>query len=148
MQNEQLIQQQQQFQVQSRQMELQNTINSEQFRSVASEFDSMVGAPGSFQAEVIKLGQHYSKVEGIDLPTVEAVNIVANNYRKLREHFGKGNSFNAGESAQGNSAVVVDNVRESSKPTIPNIKSRGNSPVQQLPRSIDDIKKIYNSRVS
>lgn len=130
-----------QFQVQTRTMQLDSTLARTDTLAAVTAFDARVGKPGSFRAEVIRRGQAYAAM-GQD-PTVEQV---VGEMLQLIGWQGGETPAPAQEvgAAGGDGADGAETPPASAqgKPVLPNLKGKGGSPVKKLPRSTDDIRKL------
>jgi hypothetical protein len=140
---------------QAQQMETQMTVQQEQYQNmiieqkryefdmvfskpetdqIAKAFDARVGKPGAFREEVIKRGDYYETVLGKLIPVSQAVDEIVSTY---------GLSAQAQGSQPQAQQPSVPVQAQSQKPVIPNLKgSSGQSPVKQVPKSLDDIRKL------
>jgi len=130
-QNQQFQQQLQNQQIQARSSEIDSYLNSPQYSNVVQDFDNRAGQPGSFRNELIRRGQMAYQATGQDPTTKQLVDEVVKLY---------GGQVNDGTVNPINQSQQ-QNVVQTSKPVIPNLRSGGSSPARKLPRSIEDLKK-------
>lgn len=138
-QNQELLAAQQQSAVNQRVGELESYLQSPEISSVVQSFDSRVGKPGSFMAEVIKRGQYYASLpEPQDISVQQAVNEVLNLVGGISQQ----------QAAAAEIPVEQKVIVPEDKPTIPNIKGSGTSPTKKLPNSIDDLRKLQKQAMA
>jgi hypothetical protein len=136
----------QQLSVQQRTFELDQQLSRQDVVSVIEAFDSRVGQPGAFRAEVIRRGQLYA-AQGQDISAEQAVSEVL----RLIGPMHQPSATPAGAAAQGMAPQVSTPpqvVTPSQKPTIPNISGRGASVVKRKPKSLEDIKRLAEQAIA
>lgn len=129
--NQRMYEQVQSLGVQQRTFELDQALASPEVSSVAQMYDERVGQPGAFRARVIERGQYHWLASQKDLPAMQVAKEVASLFGPV-----------ASPQAMQTPKVAVQSQPAAKKPVIPSIQSRGTSPAQKLPRSIDDLKKL------
>lgn len=138
-QNMMLSQQIEQQAVQTRTQELDSYISRPEVAPIAQSFDARVGRPGAFREEAIKRGKLYWHTNQQDIPVNQAVSEVMSLY---------------GAAAQPQQAILqqapatpaaTQTTTIVSKPTIPNIKASGHSPVKSVVKNLDDIRKLAST---
>jgi predicted nucleic acid-binding Zn-ribbon protein len=117
----------QQQALQQRVSELDSTINSSEYKSIAEAYDARVGQPGAFKNEVILRAAAVANATGKDLSPAEAVQELA----KLVAW----NSQNGGQ-------VGGVAQKANGRPTIPSVSGKASSPVAPQVKSMDDLKKL------
>lgn len=138
-------QQMQTLTVQQRNAELSQAMSRSDVAQVAKSFDDRKladhnGNPITFKDEVIKLGQAYWAVHGVDKTAEELVNELVSKY---------GWQTNQGtENLQVQNQPQANQQRSSHKdvPVIPNTGSGNTAPVSRKPTSLDDLKKIRQEK--
>ena len=113
--------------IQQRHSELDSTIGSPDYKSLAESYDARVGKPGAFKEEVILRAAAVANATGKDLSVKEAV-----------AEFAKLVAWNNQNSGQQAVAAKTGN----SRPTIPSVSGKASSPVAPQVKSIDDLKKL------
>jgi hypothetical protein len=128
--NAQLRAQQEQFAVQMRTQELDGALSRPDISVIAQSFDDRVGTPGAFRAEVIKRGLMHHSLNGKDISVDEAVGEVL--------------SLVGPPPAQAQQAAVSAQTlaAPAQKPVIPNIAGKGTSPTKQIPKSVEDLRRM------
>ena len=112
--------------IQQRHSELDSTIGSPDYKTLAESYDARVGKPGAFKEEVILRAAAVANATGKDLSVKEAV-----------AEFAKLVAWNNQNSGQ--QAVAS---KGNSRPTIPSVSGKASSPVAPQVKSIDDLKKL------
>ncbi len=112
---------------QQKRMEVDSVLSRPQITEVVREFDSRAGREGAFREYLAIQAVTLEQVTGRPVSAEEAVNFAL----MVRSPGGQP----AGAPAVGNA-----NPNNVAKPIIPNIKSRGGSPVRKAPTSIDDLR--------
>jgi hypothetical protein len=128
----------------ARETELSSQLSRPEIQSVAASFDARAGKPGAFRAEVIKRGKFYA-AQGIDVPTQQAVEEVLMLVGGVPSQPSAPLAGTNGATANPATAGTVAAASEPAKPTLPNVKGRGTSPVKQQIRSTDDLRKLARS---
>lgn len=110
-------------------------------------FDERVGKPGSFKAAVFHEGEYAFHREKVDLPPEQAVQRVIDRYalaapngHALPRQQNAGQ--NAGTPVSSNGKPIVQRTTR----TIPNVQGRATSALPAKPRSVEDLKKVYNEK--
>jgi hypothetical protein len=148
---EQQMNQQQQFvsqaqQIKNQQLEL--TLMRPEISTLAQEFDSRFAQPGAFEAEVRRVGEYeWLRSQGkVDLTPEQAV-------LKVIEHYALKTNPRVPAAAQPAAAAAPATTPGANKPvvqrttkTIPNVSGRSTSPLAQKPKTVDDLKNIYQER--
>lgn len=129
-----LQQQQQQFQVEQRTVQLRNELSKPENSQIIETYNAGMENPSAFEEFVIRIGQQHA-VQGRDIPVAEAVQEAVRHLKAVNPSLG----FSP-EQTQATPANRV--VQPSGKPVIPNIKGRGTSAVKSTVRSIDDIRAL------
>jgi hypothetical protein len=130
-QNQLYAQQMQQFAYTQAKTELDTTLSKPEVAAVAQAFDARVGKPGAFQAEVIKRGQFYEKLNGTSITVQQAVEEVVALI---------GGSPQAPQGAE--NVVTPQSSAAGQKPVIKNFSGASQtSPTKKVFTSIDDIRK-------
>ena len=101
-------------------------------QTIAKAFEEKVGQPGSFRTEAIKRGIALTAQLKRDATPQEVITEMMATYGKI---LSQPSPAAMGGASSGNPPVVP-----AKPPTIPNIGSRGGSPVRQVPKSIADLK--------
>jgi hypothetical protein len=130
-QNQTLQQQYTNAAVQARTVELDGVLSRPEVAATASAFDSRVGRPGAFRAEVIRRGQHAFHTQGSDVP---AEALVAD----MLSTFGPLVSPQAPAGMSGAPAMAAPQA----KPTLPNIMGKGTSPAKRVPKNLADLRQM------
>lgn len=131
--NEQLSTQFQEFQVQQRENELNQILTTPEVNATMQAFDQRMGRVGAFRDEVVRRAQAEAQLTGNDIPAQDAVN-------QLMQLIG----FNG--NGAGTPPAQPQAVAPEQKPVIPNIQGRGTSPVRKVPKSIDDMRAMYDEK--
>ncbi|HZX13692.1 MAG TPA: hypothetical protein VFF49_04755 [Thermodesulfobacteriota bacterium] len=120
----QLVQQQTAF-------ELNQELAKPEIAQTISAYDSRVGNPGAFRAEIIRRGQYYEAVHKISPPASQLIAEVLNLIG--------GNTVQGVAPQSGTSGQMA----QSQKPTITNFQGGGTkSPARRVPTSIEDLRKM------
>lgn len=112
--------------IQNRTQELDSTLSRPDINAIVEAFDTRMGRPGAFRAEVIRRGQNYAIVHKKDVSAEELV-------KELIALVGPQTPT---------ASQTVTSQRE--KPVIPNIPGRSVSPVKKVPKSLDDLRRLAN----
>lgn len=118
----------------NKQMQVDFVMNKPEVSALADAFDARVGKPGAFKAAIYREGSLAWANEKKDLPVVEAVERVIQNYG-LKGVGGAAPAANAPAPGQGKQATVVKRATQ----TIPNISSRTASPLPSKPKNLDEL---------
>jgi len=129
--NQKMYEQVQSLGVQQRTFELDQALASSDISQVVQMYDERVGQPGAFRARVVERGQYHWYASQKDLPALQVANEIA-------AMFGPMGSPQAAPIPQ----VAAPSQAAAKKPVIPSIQSRGTSPAQKVPKSIEDLKKL------
>ena len=127
-----------QYQVQTREADLNNVISAPEVSEFVQSFDQRYGRQGAFRDEVIKRGIYHAKVNNYDIPAQQAV-------QEVLQLAG----FQGGQSAGGSRQTPLMRSAENTvvvrdKPTLPHVgQGSGRSPVKQ---SIKDFSELYKIR--
>ena len=125
----------QQARVAARETELNTVLQSPEVNSVMQAFDSQAGKTGAFREEVILRAQALYFQTGKDVSAKEAVDSLM----RLRGASGP---------AQTTPATPTNPQIQQTKPAaIPNIKSRGGSPVKKNPTSFEELRARNAARI-
>lgn len=129
-------------------LQTEQVLASPDVSALASAFDERVGKPGAFKQAVFQAGQlAWLQSKGtVDLTPQQAVKAVIDQYGLTT-----GNPLVP--TAQQPGAQVQPGGQKPGAPKkpiapIPNIQGRTASPLKQKPRSVEDLKKIYNEQYS
>lgn len=121
-----------QAKVQARQVELDTTLQSPEVNRVMQAFDQRAGKVGAFRDRVIREAQAIYFESGRDVSAKEAV-------ESLMQVLGQ-------VGPQSEPAQTVTQQTQPKPPVIPNIKSRGGSPVKKHPRSFEELRQLAAER--
>lgn len=146
-QNQMLAQQYQQEAARARGLELDYELNNPEVKAAAEAFDARVGQPGAFKQEVIRRGQYLWHTEQRDIPAKQAIHEVISNYglsSMQNQYQQQGMPVNAGASQ----APVTQQITQQIKPTLPNFRGSGTSPVKRVPQTLEDLKKIAAQKLA
>lgn len=121
-----------QAKVQARQVELDTTLQSPEVNRVMQAFDQRAGKVGAFRDRVIREAQAIYFESGRDVSAKEAV-------ESLMQVLGQ-------VGPQTEPAQTVTQQTQPKPPVIPNIKSRGGSPVKKHPRSFEELRQLAAER--
>lgn len=130
-QNQMLQQQFLQQSAQQRDWELQQTLQSPEFSTVAQQFDERAGRQGAFREEIIKRGQYYAQTSGVDVPPQELA-------KELAAYVGPIQEFATNNNSPTNPHNRVVQPRQ--KKTLPKIAGGGQNPVKKPIRSIAELR--------
>lgn len=123
--------------VQARTTQLEMALGRPQVAQFAEAWDNQSGEPGAFRQFVVDEAKKVFFETNEDMSPEKAVNYVMQRFAKF---------LNVGQTAgQPPQAGVVQSVPQNAKPVIPNITGKASSPIKQVPRSLDDLKKIAKS---
>ncbi len=135
-----LQQQAEQQAVSHRNMELDYGLQSSDVLPLVQSYNAQQGDPQAFRNLVVERGIVHANA-GRDLSVQEAIQDTINVL---------GLSHQAGASAQqttpANTGVAATNSATQAKPVLPNIQSKGTTPVKAIPNSIDDLRNIYQQK--
>jgi hypothetical protein len=143
-QNQMLAQQYQAEAARARGLELDYELNAQEVKAAAEAFDARVGQPGAFKQEVIRRGQYLWHTEQRDIPARQAIQEVIANYGLNSQQ----NSFGQAIPASAGASQAPVTPTQQIKPTLPNIRGSGTSPVQRVPKTLEDLKKIAAQKLS
>jgi len=143
-QNDHLTQQYQNLEVQQKVQELDNAVSDPGVAAVAQDYDARMGTPGAFKNEVIAFGESQWRL-GNQMNPAQAAMQVAARMQKLGIGAG-GTQPNLQTGHVG--TQPAQQVSQQRPPVIPNIQGRGTSPTKKIPKSIDDLRNIYNQRTA
>lgn len=131
--------------VQARAMQLDMVLSRPDVSGVASAWDSKSGEIGSFRDLVIQEATSLSILHKQDISAEQAVNIVLQKFGKLVQQpapqapvvapQAPAPTPEAAPQAPAQPVVVA-------KPVIPIMNGKGTSPVKQVPKSLDDLKRM------
>jgi hypothetical protein len=132
--------QMQEVQSREREFELHLVMARPEVTEVANRIEGMMGE-GAFRQLVVDEGVRAWSLYQRDLSAQDAVNLVL-------QRFGKLASGSAPSEVIQNPASqgVASAGMQQKPPVIPNVSGKGTSPVKKVPKSIDDIKKIYQEK--
>jgi hypothetical protein len=133
---------------QARLFELRSILQRPNVSSIAQAYDARVGAPGSFEREVINRGAMHYQLNKVDKSAEELVNEIlgfmgANPGGGMQQQIAnptEGEQTQNQPEAQAAPQQQGTRVVPPKKPTIPNITGRGTSPVKKAINSIDDLR--------
>lgn len=134
-QNQTLQQQMAQLVQQQTAFELNQELAKPDIVSAITAYDSRLGKPGSFKAEVIRRGQYYEAVHKISPPASQLVSEVLN-------LVGVQAQAQQGTQAASQDSSSQTGLPQQQKPVISNFSGGGKSPVKKVPSSIDDLRKM------
>lgn len=144
-------QQAQAIAIAQKQQELEVTLARPEIHAAAQAFDARFGKPGAFRAEVIRRAQMMHAMTGQDPSSEEA----AMEMLRMIGWQGGGTSMTQppAQNGAGNAGVVAGGTAGASggggnKPTLPNIRSKGGSPVKAAPKSTDDLRKLAREKAA
>lgn len=139
-QNAELQQELQQIRTETFRTQMSVALARPDVQNVMQAWDSRVGRPGAFLAEVQKVGYYHHLQTGQDLPPEQAVAEVVGTLGKV---IGTG----APQAATGMTTTPPAGATAAGapKPVLPNVASSGSSPVRRAPKSLDDLRKIADS---
>lgn len=134
--------------VQARTMQLDNILSRQDVSSVASQWDTQTGEIGAFRNLVIGEAASYYALHKQDLSAEQAVNVALQKFGRLipkasPQAVAPGQAAPAAMNPQApapqapQAPVVV-----APKPAIPTLQGKGTSPVKQVPKSLDDLKRM------
>lgn len=137
----------QQTQVQTRKQEFNRVFQDSKVLDTAQAYDQRMGRPGAFHDEVVKRGQLYWHLYKQDIPAEQAVNEVMQMVGMPVAAPQPAAQLAMEQPNVTNQVVPTDASQTAShapekKPVIPNIQGRGTSPAKKLPRSIKDLKAL------
>ena len=128
-------------------MQLNAVLERPDISSIASTYDTRLAKPGAFKEAVIRHGS-YRWDQGVDLTPDQAALEVIKIYGLDAVQPGQ-NGAQPGANGQGAGPNSGKKVVQRNTNTIPNITGRsGASPLKSKPRSIEDLKTIYNNMTS
>ncbi len=123
-------------------MELNQALAAPNSAPIIAAFDAKAGKPGAFKAEVIRRGQYYEAVHKISPPASQLVEEV------LSLVGVQAPSAPQSTEATSTNSTPGQDVEQKKKPVISSFAgSSTKSPVQKVPTSIDDLKKIRQQRI-
>lgn len=115
-------------------LQLDYSLEKPEVKSIADAFDTRLGTPGAFRAEVIKRGQLAFHTTGQDIPVDQAMKeVLALAGGVLPSGGNPAAQTQAPAAAQGSPAPVQP-------PIIPNVSGRGASPAKRAITSIADLR--------
>lgn len=117
--------------VQARTMQLDTALNRPTVQQFAEKWDSN-SEPGAFRQFVVDEAKKIYHESGRDITADQAVGLVMQRFGKF---------LNVGDATVPPSQAGVQ-ASQNAKPTIPNITGKAASPIKQVPKSLDDLKKI------
>ncbi len=126
--------------VQARERELQTEIARPEILATVQAFEQRVGQPGAFRAEVIRRGQAYAAA-GQDISAEQAVKEVLQLIGYQQQQAVSSQVAPPAPPAP-ESVETAQSVPQAQKPTLPHIRGKGTSPTKQVPKSIDDLRKL------
>lgn len=132
--NQMRMQQAQQAQTQQMQM-IDQTIMSTA-GDVATEFNTRMGTPDAFRNAVINKGYAVQQTTGQSLPVSQVIELVKQDLSRVMGI--------TGATPPPAAPAATPAAPAEKPPVIPSAKAGGASPVAASPRSINDLKKIYN----
>lgn len=132
--NQHLTAQQEQFAVQQREHELSQALQEPQVNQLMRDYDARQGRVGAFREEVLTYALGKYNATGEDVSAQDAVMAIAG-------FMGVNNQVGA-QTPQAQPQVVAPQ----NNPTIPNIQGRNTSPVRKAPKSIEEMKEMYEQR--
>lgn len=121
-----------QNQLMQRQRELDSALSDSAVSSVMQEYDQRAGRIGAFRDEVIMYAAARNMATGNDMSVQEAVQGVLNLM---------GKAAGAGTISAGQVQAA-----QTKKPVIPNIQGSGVSPVKKSPKSVDELRTMFEQR--
>lgn len=123
--------------------QLDYTLARDEYKGIADDWDARIGKPGSFRNLVAQVGHlSYLQSDGkVDLTPEQAVKQVIEGYGLQAPNANGNGQENPGSNVQG---AAGKRVIQRATNTIPNIQGRSSSPLKTKPKSIDDLKKLYN----
>lgn len=139
-QNQALLERQRQQKIEFRNQELQWVLSNPEVSSIEQRYDSLK-EPGSFKELVRAVAYTYYKDTGVDLSAKEAVDLV------LKKYIALDRPANAAPQPGGQDMPAAA-PQQQAPPVIPNVESKGVSPVRKQVKSIADIKKRYEELAS
>jgi hypothetical protein len=127
---------------QSRNMQLDMVLARQDVAGIAAAWDQKVGQIGAFRNLVVKEAQNvwFGSGQTRDLSAEEAVQLAVQQFGKFVES--QAQQVVTPPAAQGMAPVQ----QVQGKPVIPAVSGRGSSPVQKMPRSLDDLKQLYKEK--
>lgn len=125
----------QQALVRARETELQTVLSSPEISTAMQSFDSRQGKVGAFREAVIRHAQAMYFSTGQDVSAKEAV-------ESLMSLIG-----GASQATQPTTTPTVNQQTQTKPPVIPNIKSRGGSPVKKHPTSFAELRAQTQARI-
>ena len=131
-----------QVQSREREFELHVVMAQPQITEVAGKLEAMMGE-GAFRQLVIDEGTKAWTLYQRDISAQDAVNLVMQRFGKLANGNGMQAPVVPNYQTQSQQTIPNGNGRP---PIIPNVTGKGTSPVKKVPKSIDDIKKVYQEK--
>ncbi len=125
----------QQALVRARETELQTVLSSPEVNTAMQSFDSRQGKVGAFREAVIRHAQAMYFSTGQDVSAKDAV-------ESLMSLIG-----GASQAPQPTTTLTVNQQTQTKPPVIPNIKSRGGSPVKKHPTSFAELRAQTQARI-
>lgn len=107
--------------------------------TAAQAYDTRTGKAGSFRQEVINRGLFHWHQSKTDIPVEQAVREVL---ALMGHQAGQPGVTGAGAGQPGKAAPGVVQRAQAKKPVIPNLAGSGHSPIQVVPKSIKDLRKL------
>lgn len=138
MQNNQIMSEYNNLAATQRENDVANIVNRPEFASIVQNFDNVAGQ-GAFRNEVVRRGQYYAQVHGIDVPAEQVVREVAQLVGYQQANMQAQQRSMGGTSQNTPNAGVT---KPTQKPVLPNISGKGTSPVKKVPRSVDDLRQL------
>lgn len=143
-QNQNLTERLQQESARARTTELDYELSNPQVKAIADAFDAKVNKPGAFKNLVIREGVVHWQTSQRDLPAKQAIQEVLSNYGMSSPQQNLP-QFGTPAAAGANPAPVTT---QQNKPTLPNIRGSGTSPVRRVPKTLADLKKIAAQKLA
>jgi hypothetical protein len=129
------------MQVQTRTSELEQELSRPEVLSVAESFNSRLGDPTAFRAEVIKRGQLHA-LNGNDISVEQAVSEVVQMLGGFPQQSTPQGQQLAPANNTGNLGGQPQATIQNKPPVIPNVGGQGTSPAKKVVRSLDDIRAL------
>lgn len=111
---------------------------------VANEFNTRMGTPDAFRNAVINKGFAIQQSTGQSLPVSQVIELVKQDLARVMGITGSAGNPAAPAAPGAPQPPGQPAPAGNPPPVIPAVKAGGGSPVAQSPRSIEDLKKIYN----
>ncbi len=133
MQNQMLQEQFMNESVQTRTIQLENSLAKPEIKGIAEMFDARVGKQGAFRSEVIKRGQYAHYTTGADISVEQAVSEVMQTFSPLLQ-----GAASAPQVAAQTGAVAPP----AAPPVIPNVAGRATSPAKRVVKSLAEMREL------